>query len=240
MQLTFENKTIDQLAIELIQAYEPPGGYYLGFSGGKDSVIIEHLARRSGVKFDSHYCVSPIDPPQLRWFIKEWYPDVSWDCYAKGFFKKILTNGLPTRRRRWCCRLIKESGGFGRVKILGMRKAESETRKSYNCFTIPKNRDNATGWVLPILTWSDGDVWQYISEHNIATSAMYRHGFKRLGCVLCPFHGRIETKLEMELFPKIAAAWHSAAVRYFYKRIERGTPLPFLTAEDYWQWWISR
>ena len=134
MKLTFEGKTLDQLAIELIQAYEPPDGYYLGFSGGKDSVVIHHLTERAKVKFDAHYNVSPIDPPQIRWFIKEWYPQIAWDYNAKGFFKKVLSQGLPMRPpvgHRWCCKLIKEAGGSGRVKLLGMRKAESNTRKAF-------------------------------------------------------------------------------------------------------------
>ena len=54
MQITFENKTLDELAIELIQAYEPPKGYYLCNSGGKDSRVIDDLTRRAGVRFDAH------------------------------------------------------------------------------------------------------------------------------------------------------------------------------------------
>jgi phosphoadenosine phosphosulfate reductase len=90
MQLTLDKnpKTIDQLSIELIQAYEPPEGYYLGFSGGKDSVVIYDLAMRSGVKFTAHYSVSPIDPPQIHQFIKSEYPQVIWDLTAKNFWNK--------------------------------------------------------------------------------------------------------------------------------------------------------
>jgi len=243
MQLTFEGKTIDQLAIELIQAYEPLGGYYLGFSGGKDSVVIYHLVKRAKVKFDAHYNVSPIDPPQIRWFIKEWYPEIVWDYNAKGFFKNVLSQGLPMRPPvgyRWCCKLIKEAGGSGRVKILGMRKAESNTRKAYKCFEEKLHQGQDTFWLLPILNWSDGDVWQYISEHDLATSALYRHGFRRIGCILCPFHSALETKLEIQLFPKVAQAWRLASDRYFDKRIERGTPLTYKTKDDFWNWWISR
>jgi phosphoadenosine phosphosulfate reductase len=32
-------------AIELIKHYEPPEGYYLAFSGGKDSCVIKELAK---------------------------------------------------------------------------------------------------------------------------------------------------------------------------------------------------
>ena len=33
-----------QIAIERLRAFEPPEGYYLAFSGGKDSQCIYHLA----------------------------------------------------------------------------------------------------------------------------------------------------------------------------------------------------
>lgn len=241
MQLTFEGKTLDELAIELIQAYEPPEGYYLGFSGGKDSVVIEHLTRRAGVKYRAVYNVSPIDPEFIRHFIKLEYPDVEWEYHARGFWNKpFMSHGLPTRKRRWCCELIKEAGGAGEVKILGMRKAESNTRKQYNCFTIPRNTDKAKGWVLPILNWSDTDVWQYIAEHNIHFCSAYRHGFNRIGCVLCPFLTAPQTKWQMKLFPEITKLWRLAADRYFDIRIERGTPLPFKTKDEQWNWWISR
>jgi phosphoadenosine phosphosulfate reductase len=235
MQLTFENKTIDQLSIELIQAYEPPEGYYLGFSGGKDSVVIYDLARRSGVKFSAHYSVSPIDPPQIHKFIKEQYPDVIWDKLAKNFWNvHVLRNGLPLRQQRWCCRLIKESGGNGLTKILGMRKAESFKRSKYTCFDSKFNN------LKPILNWSDLDVWQYIAERNLNTCSLYKEGFTRIGCVLCPYAGKDETKLQLSKFPKIVNCWKLAADHYVKKRIERGTPLKFTTGEEYFNWWIKR
>ncbi|TET43039.1 MAG: phosphoadenosine phosphosulfate reductase [Dehalococcoidia bacterium] len=236
--LTGLNKV--ETAIALLKACEPPDGYYGAFSGGKDSCVIKHLTQQAGVKADWHYCVSPIDPKEIHDFIKQYHPDVQWDYHARGFFKKVLTNGLPTRRRRWCCRLIKEAGGNARVKILGMRHAESTTRKLYKCFETPKHKDSASVWVMPILHWSGGEVWEYIGIHNIKVCSLYAEGFERIGCVLCPFLSRKLTAMQLIRFPKLAKAWYLAAVRYFYKRIERGTPLPFSNPDEYWLWWISR
>jgi len=51
-QLTlFEDNPKVQKAIERFRAFEPEDGYYLAFSGGKDSMCIYHLAKMAGVKF---------------------------------------------------------------------------------------------------------------------------------------------------------------------------------------------
>ncbi len=238
MQLTFDGKTIDQLAIELIQAYEPPKGYYLGFSGGKDSVVIYDLTKRAGVKFNAAYNVSPIDPPQIHKFIKEQYPDVIWEYHAKNFWNvHVMKHGLPTRLARWCCEIIKESGGTGKVKILGMRRAESLKRRNYPCFG---NHGKRGDWLLPIASWETSDVWQYIAERNLVVCSLYKEGFIRIGCVLCPFAGKNEVKLSYTKFPKIVRLWQLAADHYVQKRIERGTPMTHKTGEEYFNWWIKR
>ena len=244
MQITLEGKTLDQIALERIREYEPPEGYYLGFSGGKDSVIIYDLAMRSGVKFDAHYNVSPIDPPEVRDFIKAKYPDVIWDFHARGFFKRVLSEGLPMRPpvgRRWCCKYIKEAGGTGRVKLLGMRKSESNTRKEYPVYKhFYRLGSDETDWLLPIIDWTWNDVWAYIAERRLQVCSLYKEGFRRIGCGLCPFLTAGQTQKQIARFPKIALAWRRASERYYQKRIERGTPLRWNSPEDYWQWWISR
>ena len=242
MQLTFEGKTIDQLAIELIQAYYPGHPYYLGNSSGKDSAVTEHLTMRAETPYESHYSVSPLDPPEVRLHLKEYYPNTIWDYNAKGFFTKhLMTHGLPVRKVRWCCSIIKESGGSEYpIKILGMRKAESNGRKQYKCFeNHAKERGN---WLLPILNWSDADVWQYISEYKLKINPLYKQGWKRIGCLFCPFAGRDEIKMSLAKYPRLANAWKEAATRYVNERNTnpKRKPIPFETGEEYFNWWIKR
>lgn len=241
MQLTFEGKTIDQLAIELIQAYEPPEGYYGGFSGGADSQCIYDLTKRAGVKCEWHFNDSPIDTPVTREFIRINYPDVIFDNHAKGFFSSLfITNGLPLRTQRWCCRYIKECGGAGRVKILGMRKEESDTRSGYSCF-MPSQPYDAK-WLLPVINWTDKDRYQYLSERGIKTNPLYNMGFTRTGCVLCPNQNAGDVKLSLMYFPKIVNLWKHAADRYIKFRWETDTRKKptFRTGEEYFNWWIKR
>lgn len=71
-QIDLMGNTIDkvQTAIDRLRAFEPEEGYYLAFSGGKDSVVIKAIADMAGVKYDAHYNATTVDPPELVRFIK--------------------------------------------------------------------------------------------------------------------------------------------------------------------------
>ena len=135
-QLDFNGKDKVDKAIMRLQTYEPPEGYYLCFSGGKDSVVIKALADMAGVKYDAHYSVTGIDPPELVRFIKEHHKDVIFEYprYKDGtrvsMWNLIPRNTMPpTRLVRYCCAYLKENGGAGRLKVTGVRWAESVRRK---------------------------------------------------------------------------------------------------------------
>lgn len=124
-------------SIERLKAFEPSEGYYLAFSGGKDSVVCKHLLELAGVKYDATYRVTSVDPPELVRFIKEEHPDVKREVPRDSDNKPITMWNLipremfpPTRVARYCCRHLKESGGDGRMVVTGVRWAESVNRKS--------------------------------------------------------------------------------------------------------------
>ncbi len=241
---TKENKI--EYAIKLLKDYEPKEGYYLGFSGGKDSVVAHDIAVKAGVKFDAHYCVSPIDPPEIYSFIREHYPDVIWDYHAKGFWKLVEKKALPMRNQRWCCDIIKEAGGFGRIVITGVRRSESTTRKTYaDIRTYIKSKSEKKIMVYPIANFTEYDIWQYIRDNNLSYCSLYDEGFKRLGCVLCPFC--TDTKHEIERFPKIAKLWLRACEKLVQKEknngymSKKGKPLKhkFKTGQEKFDWWVK-
>ena len=136
-QLNMYGKDKVQVAIDRLKTFEPAEGYYLAFSGGKDSVVIKALADMAGVKYDAHYRVTSVDPPELVQFIKECHPDVSMDVPKDNDGNRITMWNLipkrkipPTRIARYCCQTLKEDGGKGRMTITGVRWAESSNRKN--------------------------------------------------------------------------------------------------------------
>lgn len=134
-QLNIHGKDKVQVAIDRLKAFEPPEGYYLAFSGGKDSVVIKALADMARVKYDAHYNLTSVDPPELVQFIKT-FNDVQIEIPRDKDGKQITMWNLiprkkmpPTRIARYCCQALKEEQSNGRMTITGVRWAESANRK---------------------------------------------------------------------------------------------------------------
>lgn len=127
------------------------GGYYLAFSGGKDSAVCKHLMDMAGVKYDAHYIVSSVDPPEVVQFIKDNHPDVNREIpkYADGspatMWNLIPKQGMPPPRiARYCCRVLKEDKGDDRFAVTGVRWAESTNRAKNAGQVMVKNPDAQT------------------------------------------------------------------------------------------------
>lgn len=226
-------------AISFLKEYEPKEGYYLAFSGGKDSIVIYDLAVKAGVKFDAHFSMTTVDPNEVRQFIKKNYPDVIWERPKKSMFKLIEEHGmLPTRIIRWCCRELKEIGGKKRVIILGIRKAESirrSKRERYEESTVTKG----TFFCNPIFEWSNDDVWDYIRKNNLKYCSLYDEGKTRIGCIMCPMQGTKGMLQDKERFPKYYNAYLKAIGRMLKTAKVKGHKWTHgETPEQVMYWWI--
>ena len=226
------------IAIERLRMFEPPEGYYLAFSGGKDSQCIYHLAVAAGVKFDAHFSVTTVDPPELLRFIKENYPEVHWERPEKSMFRLIVDHGtLPTRVIRFCCEALKEDKGVGRVVMTGIRWAESNARRkrsmSEACYKVTKM------YLHPIIDWSDADVWSYLDSLGVAHCELYDQGHKRIGCVMCPMAGSKRQRQDAARWPRFAHMYKSAADRLYQRRSARGDTMAWASGEDMYDWWIT-
>lgn len=151
IKLSTDGELLDkvELAIKRLKAFEPPEGYYVAFSGGKDSQCVYHLCKMAGVKFDAHYNVTSVDPPELVKFIKTHYPDVKFEHQHDKNGKPITMWSLipeqrmpPTRLARYCCAKLKETNGKGRYTVTGVRASESVSRKAnQGVITVPFSDD---------------------------------------------------------------------------------------------------
>lgn len=135
--LNLRRKMLD--SIKLLQSAErlairySPNGFYLAFSGGKDSQALYHIAELAGVKFEANMSLTSVDPPELVRFIRRQYPEVTLLRPIVSMYDLIVKKrSLPTRIMRYCCAVLKETRGAGRVTLLGIRHAESSRRAKRN------------------------------------------------------------------------------------------------------------
>lgn len=248
-QLNIYGQSKIDAAIQRIKMFEPQEGYYVAFSGGKDSQVVYHLCKEAGVKFDAHYNITGIDPPELVYFIRKNYPDVQRHQHEKSMFQLMEEKGLPTRLKRFCCAELKERGGAGRFVITGVRWAESSKRKNnrdlieFDAYgseakeAIKKreiflNSDNDEKRKMietcvvkgkhvlnPIIDWSEAEVWCYLKSRNIKYCKLYDEGYTRLGCVGCPSSS--SKREELKKYPKFAENYKRAIRRWLPGYLER-------------------
>lgn len=157
-QINFEGKNKVDIAIERLKAFEPKEGYYVAISGGKDSDVIVKLCELANVKYDLHHQHTTLDAPQTVYYIRDTYPNCEIDYPETSAWKLIEKQGVPpTRLMRYCCKILKEYGGEGRTKVLGVRWAESTGRKNNRRMTEMCYK-NHTVTVNPIIDWSEAEV----------------------------------------------------------------------------------
>lgn len=109
--------------------------------------MCKQLLIESGCKFDAHYRVTSVDPPELVRYIKQYHPDVAREVPRDADGKPITMWNLipsknlpPTRVSRYCCEALKESGGDGRLTVTGVRWAESRKRaNNHGAVTVMKS-----------------------------------------------------------------------------------------------------
>lgn len=258
--------TIDKIArgVDRLQYFVPPEGYWLAFSGGKDSQAIYHLAKEAGVKFDAHFSLTTVDPPELIYFIRENYPDVIIDKPELTMWQLIEKKLIPpTRIARYCCEYLKEHGGEGRVCVTGVRWAESNKRKKNRAgIELSKTKsgkrmllnDNDEARriietcqlkgrqiINPIIDWLESDVWDYLNGRDIKHCKLYDEGFKRIGCIGCPMAGAKGMVEEFKRWPKYREAYLRAFKKMLAAREAKGInngPTHWHTPEDVMTWWI--
>jgi len=233
-QINFAGQDRVTVAIERLRMMEPPEGYYLAYSGGKDSTALLALARIAGVRFDAHYQLTTVDPPELVQFIKA-QKGVAIEHPTKTMRQLIVAHHCPpTRRMRYCCKELKERGGEGRIVLTGIRWAESRARKARQ-WTEPCHLTGRT-LVHPIIDWPDATVWGFIRDNSLPYCSLYDEGWERLGCVLCPMARRRLRERQAERWPKL----YQAYLRAFGQMLEAKPSENWTSAEDVMRWWLEQ
>lgn len=238
---------------------DPENGFYLAFSGGKDSQCLYHVALLAGVRFKAHMNLTSVDPPEAIRFVKTQYPDVElikpqMSIYEMAKKKHIL----PTRRLRWCCAEFKETSGVGKTTLIGVRKEESARRAKREEISTEikgkRNEETFDQWseheenmvacvggkdkilVSPIIYWTERDVWEFLNVNGIPHCELYDEGYTRIGCICCPMSQPWQKAKEIKRWPHVKRNW----IKTIQWLIDNGyIDHNFNDAETGFRWWIS-
>lgn len=189
---------------------------YIFVSGGKDSTITAYLVHKVDSSIPQVFNNTSLDSMYTyRYIMKQ--PDIIITNPKIGFYQwRKESNFIPTRIGRGCCRVFKEENMGENFNVnskhlffYGMRNSESKNRANYN-IEWRNNRWNNQLWlgILPIISWSDMDVWLYILKNKLLFNQLYNFGYNRVGCIVaCPFRTEYENILDKHILPKTYDRW---------------------------------
>lgn len=277
---------LEQLAIERLRAASEMSLANYGLplvitdSGGKDSSVCKELAIRSGIPFEVMHNHTTADAPETVRFVRQEakrFEDmgikytINMPTYKgqRVSMWSLIPQKLmpPTRLVRYCCSVLKETGGAGRFICTGVRWDESVSRKKnrgiYETLhsdrekTIILNNDNddrrmlfencrlkAKRVVNPIIDWKDDDVWDFLkSDTAPPVNPLYEEGWCRVGCVGCPMAGKAGRERAFLRWPQYKQLYINAFDRMLEERKKRGkldgSWRDRTTGVDIFNWWME-
>lgn len=221
---------------------------YIGFSAGKDSMVVAELVRRAIGKIPILHNDTTIEIPDTKDMIQRFQKFYDWPItiakHNKSFFDELAIHSFPSATQRWCCQVMKNEvimeyvNGKPALAFLGIRAQESPLRAKRS--RIDQNNPYMKNQVAahPILNWSTLDVWIYTFWRNIPINDAYKKGFARVGCFLCPVASLMNHLLMDYYYPKLWQKWlHCISAFISYRHNIRN--IEFRKGEK-WVYTVSR
>lgn len=214
--------------------------YLISHSGGKDSTLtykvwqeallqvdkepewVINFANTSNDTADTYREIKSLPQDKLK-ILNPQIGFYQWLSDVKHYY-------LPSIRVRNCCSTYKEgqmnknySANQDIINVTGVRRQESSKRSGYQTIMDYEWRSQHFSinsfpkkWITfaPICEdWADEDVWLFLAMTGTHFNPMYRKGFNRVGCLICPFQQPYTDLLIQHWYPTAWERW----LRYLKK-----------------------
>lgn len=250
------------------------------YSGGKDSDVLLEVAKASGEPFEVHNSHTTCDAPQTVYHIRDKFKELellgikctierpTYKGKPTSMWDLIPQKGMPpTRKIRYCCQVLKETGCQNRMIATGVRWEESTARKQRAEFeTITNQKKNKTvaskeimlmndndtkrkiiehcqlkskSCCNPIIAFSEKEVWEVLKYLKVETNPLYEMGYPRVGCIGCPSADKCQRKKEFSDFPKYKQMYIKAFDKMIEVRKAKGKDTQWKSGEEVFLWWIE-
>ncbi len=211
-QMTLSGKSLLEENIEksksILKEFNEDNKLLIGFSGGKDSLLVTDLALETIPKRDVYLIFedTKIEFKETYEYVDrmvEYYNIDDNHFFRTTPYKKNFWDILEGRDNvlkwvsKWrdCCYNLKKiplnkvyhKNNFDFV-VAGTRKCESSQRSKMKLTSHfdPKSKKVNYDILNPILEWTDNNVWNYIKNNDIPYNPIYDMGYNRCGCAVCP------------------------------------------------------
>ena len=220
----------------------------VSFSGGKDSTVVSHLVMSAFGRSDQLHVfadttIEAVDTYEYIELFKKIHPLTPLIiCKSPlDFFSTATQIGVPSRILRWCCtthktnpltKVVNSINPFSGVLAFdGVRKAESARRSKYSRVTL---KHKVAGEILasPILEWSETQLWLYILYHDLHINESYMKGFRRVGCLYCPYNSGWSELMQQYHYPEQYNTWIQFLKSY---AIKTNHPSPEIFVTNGWR-----
>lgn len=162
------------------------------FTGGKDSLIVLHLVKRS--------CGGAIPIPVINIDTTVKFPEIyefrdfitrEWNLDLRIVANREAAGRISIAANKGeCCKLLKIDVLANAIRdnkiaalMTGVRRDEQEARAAETHFAKKDNPPHTR--VNPILDFTEEDVWAYIKKYDLPFCTLYNEGYRSLGCMPC-------------------------------------------------------
>lgn len=195
------------------------------FSGGKESLVMLLLYSHLNVDANVLTVATGVDFPDDIAYTRDIREKLDKNKNFKFYFyegdeEKVLSvlreKKVLSAKEPWCRNDFKEKlknvgtkdiyGGTDFVAAEGSRWYESDYRRRFPKIDYIK-RYQYQAWIHPLAEWTSFDSWIYLFKNEVPMNPVYKKGFQRTTCWLCPivnpYHILCSRKHYPELWNKI-------------------------------------